>query len=78
MVGLSLRQRNKYKCQEHCEDDVSHPVVNLDDSFCFFFIYTSVSTRNMVMPSVDAAKVQTRCYRRIAQVIHDYCNLTMS
>ena len=34
--------------------------------------------RNMVMSSVDAAKVQTGCYRRIAQVIKEYCNLTMS
>ena len=78
MVGLSLWQRNKYKCQEHGEDDVSHPIVDLDNSFCFFFIHTSVPTRNMVMPSVDAAKVQTGCYRRVALVIKEYCNLTMS
>lgn len=75
---LRLRQRNKYKCQEHCEDDVSHPIDNLNDSFSFFFIHTSVSTRNMVMPPVDAAKVQTGCYRRVALVIHGYCYLTMS
>ena len=79
VVGrLCLRQRNKCKCQEHCEDDVSHPIDNLDNSFSFFFIHTSVPMRNMVMPSVDAAKVQTGYYRRIARVIKNYCNLTMS
>ena len=57
VVGrLRLRQRNKYKCQEHCEDDVSHPIVNLDDSFCFFFIHTSVPTRNMVCPPLTLQK----------------------
>ena len=54
---LCLRQSYKNKCEEQHKDDVSHPIVNLDNSFCFFFIHTSVSTRNMVMPSVDAAKV---------------------
>ena len=78
MVGLRLRQRNKHKCQEHDKDDDSHPIVNLNDSFCFFFIHTSVSTRNMVMPSVDAAKVQTEYYRHVARVIKKYYNLTMS
>ena len=77
-VACALAQRNNYKCQEHCDDDESHPIVNLNDSFCFFFIHTSVSSRNMVMPSVDAAKVQIGCYRRVARVIKNYCNLTMS
>ena len=30
------------------------------------------------LPSVDAAKVQPGCYRRIARVKKNYCNLTMS
>ena len=41
---LPLRQRNKCKCQEHDEDDESHPTRNLDNSFSFFFIHTFVST----------------------------------
>ena len=56
MRRLRLRQRNKYKCQEHYEDDESHPIDNLDDSFCFFFIHTSVSTRNMVCPPLTLQK----------------------
>ena len=56
MRRLRLRQRNKYKCQERHEDDEPHPIVNLDDSFCFFFIHTSVPTRNMVCPPLTLQK----------------------
>ncbi len=53
---LRLRQRNKYKCQEHREDDVSHPIDNLDDSFSFFFIHILCQWRNMVFPLLTLQK----------------------
>ena len=63
---LRLRQRNKYKCQEHCEDDVSHPIDNLNDSFSFFFIHTSAPTRNMVMPPLTLQKYR----QNVTDVLH--------
>ena len=56
MRRLRLRQRDKYKCQEHCEDDVSHLIDNLNDSFCFFFIHTLCQWRNMVFPLLTLQK----------------------
>ena len=55
-AGLRLRQRNKNKCQEYCEDDVSHPIDNLDDSFSFFFIHILCQWRNMVFPLLTLQK----------------------
>ena len=66
MRRLRLRQRNKYKCQEHCEDDVSHPIDNLDNSFRFFFIHILCQWRNMVFPLLTLQK-----YRQdITDVLH--------
>ena len=43
-----------------------------------FSLFIIQRQRGYGLLSVDAAKVQIGCYRRVARVIKNYCNLTMS